>query len=86
MPISQERRLIQVTASFVSNDAVATDVQVNERFSAPFEILQPPACPKTGGASLNDLQPATVLEATPRLLHSDLRPPTSDFRPPTPDL
>lgn len=38
MPISQERRLIQVTASFVSNDAVATDVQVNERFSAPFEI------------------------------------------------
>jgi lipopolysaccharide heptosyltransferase II len=50
-------------------------------FSAPFEILQPPNCPKTGGASLATLAPATVLEATQRLLSSDLRPPTSDLRP-----
>ncbi|HVK99308.1 MAG TPA: type VI secretion system tip protein TssI/VgrG [Dongiaceae bacterium] len=38
MPISQERRLIQVSASFVPSDVLATDIQVNERFSAPFEI------------------------------------------------
>lgn len=32
-------------------------------FSAPTKILQPEGCPPNGGASLNDLQPAQVLEA-----------------------
>lgn len=43
-------------------------VRTGPVFSTPFEILQPPACPKTGGASLADLAPSTVLEATHRLL------------------
>jgi len=37
-------------------------------FSAPFEILQPPGCPNTGGGSLADLTPDTVLKAVQRLL------------------
>jgi lipopolysaccharide heptosyltransferase II len=32
-------------------------------YSAPFEILQPPGCPATGGATLADLAPETVLAA-----------------------
>jgi len=43
-------------------------VRTGPVFSAPFEILQPPACPKTGGGSLTALSPTTVLEATQRLL------------------
>jgi lipopolysaccharide heptosyltransferase II len=37
-------------------------------FSAPFEILQPPQCPVTGGGALAALKPATVEEAVTRLL------------------
>jgi lipopolysaccharide heptosyltransferase II len=43
-------------------------VRTGPVFTAPFEILQPPACPSTGGGSLNDLSPTTVLEATTHLL------------------
>jgi ADP-heptose:LPS heptosyltransferase/lauroyl/myristoyl acyltransferase len=32
-------------------------------FAASFQILQPPACPPTGGAPLADLAPATVIAA-----------------------
>jgi lipopolysaccharide heptosyltransferase II len=35
-------------------------------FSAPFEILQPTGCPATGGGSLADLAPETVLAAAHR--------------------
>ncbi|MFT3870363.1 MAG: glycosyltransferase family 9 protein [Nibricoccus sp.] len=56
-------------------------VRTGPVFSAPFEILQPPNCPKTGSASLIDLAPTTVLEATQRLLASGSRSPTSDLRP-----
>lgn len=45
-------------------------VRTGPVFSAPFEILQPPACPKTGGAALANLAPTTVLESITRLLAS----------------
>ena len=32
-------------------------------FSAPFRILQPPGCPPTGGGSLAELAPDTVIAA-----------------------
>ncbi len=37
-------------------------------FTAPFEILQPPACPTTGGGDLADLSADTVLTALHRQL------------------
>jgi lipopolysaccharide heptosyltransferase II len=43
-------------------------VRTGAVFSAPFEILQPPGCPATGGASLADLSPETVLAAVHRHL------------------
>lgn len=61
-------------------------VRTGPVFSSPFEILQPPNCPKTGGGSLTNLSPTTVLEATHRLLTPDHRLPTPDFRPLTSDL
>lgn len=38
MSISQNNRLIQISASFISNDAIATDLQATEAFSEPFFI------------------------------------------------
>jgi len=38
-------------------------VRTGPIFSGPFRILQPPGCPATGGASLEDLAPATVIAA-----------------------
>jgi ADP-heptose:LPS heptosyltransferase/lauroyl/myristoyl acyltransferase len=38
-------------------------VRTGPVFSSPFRILQPPACPPTGGGSLADLAPATVIAA-----------------------
>ena len=46
-------------------------VRTGPVFSAPVEILQPPACPKTGGAALADLSPDTVSAAVTRLLTPD---------------
>ncbi|MBK9989170.1 MAG: hypothetical protein IPP19_00135 [Verrucomicrobia bacterium] len=46
-------------------------VRTGPVFSAPVEILQPPACPKTGGASLADLSPDAVSTAVTRLLTPD---------------
>jgi ADP-heptose:LPS heptosyltransferase len=43
-------------------------VRTGPVFSAPIEILQPPGCPKTGGALLADLSPVTVSTAIARLL------------------
>lgn len=37
-------------------------------FSAPTTLLQPPGCPPTGGASLTDLAPATVVAALRAIL------------------
>ncbi|HEU5078597.1 MAG TPA: glycosyltransferase family 9 protein [Opitutaceae bacterium] len=37
-------------------------------YSAPFEILQPPGCPRTGGGKLVDLRPETVLASVRRLV------------------
>eukprot|EP01035_Chromulina_nebulosa_P006530 gene6530-biopygen5543 len=42
-------------------------------FNSPARILQPPGCPPTGGASLHDLAPATVIAAVQEIL----APPTS---------
>lgn len=52
-------------------------VRTGPVFSSPFEILQPPNCPNTGGSSLKALSPVTVLDATERLLTSEFRLPTS---------
>ena len=38
-------------------------VRTGPVFSAPFQILQPPGCPPTGGGSLADLSPQTVIAA-----------------------
>lgn len=46
-------------------------VRTGPVFSAPVEILQPSACPKTGGATLADLSPDTVSAAVTRLLTPD---------------
>ena len=46
-------------------------VRTGPVFTAPFEILQPPDCPPTGGAVLADLLPETVLAAVRRLLPPD---------------
>ena len=45
-------------------------VRTGPVFSTPFEILQPPGCPPTGGGTLASLRPETVLEAATRLLSS----------------
>jgi ADP-heptose:LPS heptosyltransferase len=45
-------------------------VRTGPVFSAPFEVLQPPGCPATGGGALADLAPETVLAA----LHRQLAP------------
>jgi len=47
-------------------------VRTGPVFSAPFEILQPPGCPATGGGTLADLAPETVLAAIHRQLASSL--------------
>jgi ADP-heptose:LPS heptosyltransferase len=52
-------------------------VRTGPVFAAPFEILQPPDCPPTGGGSLANLSPETVLVAVSHHLTSDLRNPTS---------
>jgi ADP-heptose:LPS heptosyltransferase len=41
-------------------------VRTGPVFSAPFQILQPPNCPPTGGASLQDLAPDAVVAAVRR--------------------
>ena len=63
-------------------------VRTGPVFSAPVEILQPPACPSTGGRSLTDLPSATVLDAIRRQLPAEFpipvltsKPPVSDSRP-----
>ncbi len=43
-------------------------VRTGPVFSSAWEVLQPPGCPKTGGASLVALSPDTVLAAALRLL------------------
>jgi ADP-heptose:LPS heptosyltransferase len=43
-------------------------------FSAPATILQPPGCPPTGGGSLADLAPATVITKVRELLAPAARP------------
>lgn len=43
-------------------------------FAAPKHILQPPNCPPTGGGSLADLAPATVVAAVRDFLHRDPAP------------
>jgi heptosyltransferase II len=42
-------------------------VRTGPVFDAPFEILQPPGCPPTGGARLADLSPASVVAAVARM-------------------
>lgn len=43
-------------------------VRTGPVFDAPTTLLQPPGCPATGGASLNELAPAQVIKALERLL------------------
>lgn len=43
-------------------------VRTGPVFTAPAKILQPPACPATGGAALADLAPATVIATLRALL------------------
>jgi ADP-heptose:LPS heptosyltransferase len=43
-------------------------VRTSPVFIAPVRILQPPACPPTGGGALADLAPATVIGAMRELL------------------
>ena len=62
-------------ANFLGVPAIAlfgptNPVRTGPVFSAPFEILQPPGCPATGGGTLADLAPETVLAAIHRQLAS----------------
>ena len=43
-------------------------VRTGPVFAAPFQILQPPGCPATGGGSLADLPPDTVVAAVRTLV------------------
>jgi heptosyltransferase II len=43
-------------------------VRTGPVFAAPFQILQPPGCPPTGGASLADLTPESVIAAIGKFL------------------
>jgi ADP-heptose:LPS heptosyltransferase/lauroyl/myristoyl acyltransferase len=45
-------------------------VRTGPVFAAPFRLLQPPGCPPTGGGSLDDLRPETVVAALRELLAS----------------
>jgi ADP-heptose:LPS heptosyltransferase len=43
-------------------------VRTGPVFATPFQILQPPGCPPTGGASLAKLTPESVVAAIGKLL------------------
>jgi heptosyltransferase-2 len=43
-------------------------VRTGPVFAAPFQVLQPPGCPPTGGAALDDLAPESVIAAIGKLL------------------
>lgn len=46
-------------------------VRTGPVFSSPATLLQPPGCPRTGGGSLADLAPATVVAVARQLLNAD---------------
>jgi ADP-heptose:LPS heptosyltransferase/lauroyl/myristoyl acyltransferase len=43
-------------------------VRTGPVFAAPFQVLQPPGCPPTGGTALDDLAPESVIAAIEKLL------------------